>query len=146
MPTRYPVTEPGTPFALVAEDLAPLRAAYPDGELFVPDGLEGLIDEPLSNSVASLVPWEYVATVTISLRGEPAAERRIVIRGVTVIQGKGDDAVFRRYVDWATVWAQLGVSSGRGEAVEVQHILGPDGVEQHAGRGTDDEQKEKRQR
>ena len=53
----------------------------------------------------------------------------IVVRGVTIVTGTGDDAVFRRYVDWAGVWAQLGVSSGRGEIADTpQRLFGPDGL------------------
>jgi hypothetical protein len=120
-------------FQAVRMDLAPLLEAYPDGEFFVPEGLEGLLDEPLANGVATAVPWVYVATTTtqVRLRGEPIS-RTIEIHGVTITQGVGDDAVFRRYVDWAGVWAQLGISSGRGELPDEQHFLGPDGRERGA--------------
>ena len=39
-------------FRAVRVDLTPLIDAYPDGEFFVPEGLEGLIDEPLVNAVS----------------------------------------------------------------------------------------------
>ena len=75
------------------------------------------------------MPWVYVTTTTqVRLRGEPLT-RTIEIHGLTIAQGAGTDAVYRRYVDWAGVWAQLGLSSGRGELDEEQRVLGPDGVE-----------------
>ncbi len=130
MATAWPLDDEGV-FRQVEMDLAPLREAYPGGELFLPDGLEGLIEEPLSNAVASAVPWVYVTTTTqVRLRGDPST-RTIEIHGLTIAQGDGDEAVFRRYVDWAGVWAQLGLSSGRGEFDDgEQHVLGPDGTEQ----------------
>jgi hypothetical protein len=130
MPIEWP-TGPG--FDEVDADLQPLREAYGEGELFLPDGLEDVADTPPSNGLTRVVPWEYKVTVgdiaraPARLRGV-VEERTIVIRGVTLVQGEGEAAVCRRYVDWAAAWAQLGVSSGRGEA-GVMRFVDPTGEE-----------------
>jgi hypothetical protein len=115
---------------LVAEDLAPLEAAYPGGTANLPADLEDLAEQPLTNGVFTAVPWEYEAIVAVSRRGVPEDPRTVRIRGVTIVEEQeGEDAVFRRYVDWAGVWAQLGVSSGRGESGGSMSFLDPNGVE-----------------
>ena len=45
MPTEWP-NDDGGPFTLVYIDLAPLREQYPGGELFLPDGLDDLLEAP----------------------------------------------------------------------------------------------------
>jgi hypothetical protein len=101
---------------MVAADLGPLMETYPGGTPTLPEGLERLAEEPLSNGAMTAVPWEYTGTAAVRLRGEGQPNREVTIRGVTIVEGEGENAVFRRYVDWAEVWAQLGRSSGRGES------------------------------
>jgi hypothetical protein len=109
-------------FAGVREDLAPLADAYGPGTMFLPDGLEELSERPMSNGSIHAVPWEYHVGAPSSRRG---GEIRvdIVIRGVTIVHGAGPEATYRRYVDWAGAWAQLGISAGRGE------LNLPDGIQ-----------------
>ena len=132
MPTEWP-NDDGGPFTLVDIDLAPLREQYPGGELFLPDGLDDLVEAPASNGFTTAVPWQYTAPATVSQRGvEIPKLQTITIRGVTLVQGEGDQAQFRRYINWAEVWAQLGTSGGvRGEfdKDEPQRFLDPDGRE-----------------
>jgi hypothetical protein len=106
-------------FGLVQEDLQPLFELYSDAVLAVPDGVfEEAPGGPLSNGNAHAVPWELAATATVRRGGEEIEPRTFLIRGVTIVQTAGDQPMFLRYVDWAGVWAQLGVSSGRGESDE----------------------------
>jgi hypothetical protein len=139
MTLPWPAHEDG-PFFEVEQDLLPLLDAYPlaEGEgddpnvahrlrLRLPDDqfVEGE-EIAMSNDHASAVPWEYVASAPIQLRGLVVAQPQITIRGVTVLSGPADARVFSRYVDWAGVWAQQGVSSGRGEVGKPTFIT-PDG-------------------
>jgi hypothetical protein len=101
---------------LVAADLGPLVATYPGGVPTLPEGLERLAEEPLTNGTVTAVPWEYTGFTEERLRGQEQQPREVTVRGVTIVEGDGEEAVFRRYVDWAEVWAQLGRSSGRGES------------------------------
>lgn len=127
--------------AEVQQDLQPLFDMFPDGELSVPDGLfdEGAA-APLSNGTVHALPWEFVATAPVRRRGAEVDPRSFTIRGVTIVHD--ETQTFRRYVDWAAVWAQLGISSGRGESderaavdetkdrlVRDQRFLDPSGVD-----------------
>ena len=103
--------------ARIQQDLQPLFERFPDGELSVPDGLfdEGAA-APLSNGAVHALPWEFVATTPVRRRGVDVDPRTFTIRGVTIVHD--GTATFRRFVDWAGVWAQFGNSSGRGESDE----------------------------
>ena len=143
MPADWPSTDEPL-FVEIVDDLKPLIVAYPPPD-FDPENSpddeasraitlsrlrlpDELFSVPLTNDVAAAVPWEYVVdTAPVNLRGEVVAEKRITIRGVTLVHGPEDQRVFRRYVDWAGVWAQLGVSTGRGEAGDDQRFLAPNG-------------------
>ena len=71
-------------FQLVRDDLKPLANEFGEGEVFVPDGLESIIDTPLSNGLLNAIPWEYhVTTSTVRHRGTPV-EQFIVIAGATL--------------------------------------------------------------
>ena len=137
MSIEWPSVDDG-PFRWVFEDLLPLDLVYGtprepdapippayDGRLVLPDGLDELSRAPLSSGPIHALPWEYRGTAAVSRRGV-AGSKDVVISGVTVVTDRGEQREFRRYVDWASVWAQLGVSSGRGEDTE-QFTLGPDG-------------------
>jgi hypothetical protein len=128
MTLPWPAHDEG-PFFEVEQDLLPLFHAYPpvddeEGDplvahrlrLRLPDDqfVEGE-EVAMSNDVAAAVPWVYMAAAPIQLRGLVVERQQITIRGVTVVSGPPDSRVFSRYVDWAGVWAQQGVSSGRGE-------------------------------
>ena len=136
MPIEWPSVDDG-PFQWVFEDLLPLDLVYGtprdegaeippayDGRLVLPDGLDELSRAPLSSGSIHAVPWEFHGIATVSRRGVEG-QKDVIISGVTVVTD-GEPREFRRYVDWANVWAQLGVSSGRGEETE-QFTLGPDG-------------------
>jgi hypothetical protein len=61
------------------------------------------------------VAWEYegVHDIPSAFNGLPASDRRVTVRGFTVIaadQSRGGRAQIRRYVDWAGVFAQLGLT------------------------------------
>ena len=139
MTLPWPAHEEG-PFFEVEKDLHPLLGAYPlaedeEGDPEVAHRLRlRLRDDQfvegeevaMSNNLAAAVPWEYVARAPIQLRGLVVAEPQITIRGVTIVSGPEGSRVFSRYVDWAGVWAQQGVSSGRGEVGKPTFIT-PDG-------------------
>lgn len=99
----------------IRQDLQPLFESFPDGQLLVPDGV---FDEepaaPLSNGTVHALPWEFVATNPVQRQGIAQDLRTFTIRGMTIVHDGTE--TFRRYVDWAGVWAQLGKSSGRGES------------------------------
>ena len=128
MTLPWPAHDDG-PFFEVEQDLLPLFHAYPPGDdeeddplvahrlrLRLPDDqfVEGE-EVAMSNDLAAAVPWEYMASAPIQLRGLVVERQPITIRGVTVASGPADLRVFSRFVDWAGVSAQQGVSSGRGE-------------------------------
>lgn len=104
-------------FALIGEDLQPLFAMFPDGVLSLPDDVFAEAEiATLSNGTLHATPWEFTATAAVRRRGDPVDPRTFTVRGVTVAELGVEPPVFRRYVDWAEVWAQLGMSSGRGES------------------------------
>jgi hypothetical protein len=131
----------GEAFDKVLEDLGPMIKAYAiDPErtdpadnresLQLPEGFEELPDDPLTNEngTTHAVPWVFSGLAGARQRGEALEGRPVTIRGVTIVQTLADGTeVFRRYVDWAGVWAQLGRSTGRGEEPVGRDFIAPDG-------------------
>ena len=113
---------------VIFRDLRPLFDAYPGGTADVPEDLEPLVSTRDLDDDPRVVGWRYTVPWTIRQRGVPAAEICLEVNGVTIVFGAPDapdeELVLRRYVDWADVWAQLGVSSGRGE-LDPQVVLDP---------------------
>lgn len=61
----------------------------------------------MSDSV-SVLAWEWPVRHVGSLQGTPATGRDLTVRGVTVIDGRGDELLFSRYIDWLALYAELG--------------------------------------
>lgn len=60
------------------------------------------------------VPWRYECRHVGNFRNLFPTGRSLTIHGVTFVDGRGDEPVFHRYVDWAGVFTQLGLTvSGR---------------------------------
>ncbi len=87
------------------------------GEVFAPvaDGIR-LIDAftgpgAMSNERFTAVPWEYPCRHTGTFFGIPPTQQEFVIHGVTIVGhgDEGDEPVFHRFIDWATVMANLGI-------------------------------------
>jgi hypothetical protein len=114
---------------VIFRDLKPLRDEYPDGTAEVPEDLMQLVATQDLDDDPRVVGWRFTVREDIRQRGVPAAEVFLEVNGVTIVFGPPDaddnELVLRRYVDWADVWAQLGVSSGRGELDPDQDVLDP---------------------
>jgi hypothetical protein len=122
MPTEMP--DHGD-FQVVRDDLRPLVDEFGEGQMFLPDGLESIIEAPMSNGLLNAIPWEYHVTAsTVRHRGTPVAQF-IVIAGATILQRDSEesDPVCWRFIDWSAVRAQLGVSAGRGELADFQDFV-----------------------
>lgn len=111
-------------FQLLRDDLQPLADEFGEGVIFVPDGLEEVIEMPMSNGHLNAIPWEFHVTPKVRFRDEDL-DMPIVIAGTTILQRDTDESepVFWRFVDWSAVRAQLGVSFGRGEYSPVQDFV-----------------------
>jgi hypothetical protein len=103
--------------SLVIEDLsAALSEAFPTTLLedaFRPaPGLE----QPISSEAGTAVAWEYHGNERhnpLAREGFWGSLRPVVVRGVTVVTGKEGEELFHRYIDWAGVYDQLGMTPGR---------------------------------
>jgi hypothetical protein len=66
--------------------------------------------EPIANDSHTAVVWEFSGIHTGDFLGIKPTRRAVVIRGVTVVDHSKEPAQFHRYVDWAEVMGQLGLS------------------------------------
>jgi hypothetical protein len=118
--------------AVIFQDLQPLFREYAGGFALIPDDLRSLVSLRNENDNPRIVGWEYRFDGAIHQRGKPKLEKEVVIAGLTIVHGDPngppEELVLRRYVDWADVWAQLGVSAGRGELDEDQEVLDPENL------------------
>ena len=96
----------------VIDDLAPaLKDVFPsDGFAFTPaPGLPSVI----RSGGAAVVAWEYRGDEQRNPLARSAPLRTVTLRGITVVVGEGEKALFHRYIDWAGVYDQLGMVPGR---------------------------------
>lgn len=84
-----------------------LGGSFADGDFRRLKDFEGL-DLPSGN--VAFVPWEYHTRHTGTFFGLDATQRDVVLVGVTAIDTTGVEPLFHRFVDWANVLAQLGVT------------------------------------
>jgi hypothetical protein len=70
---------------------------------------------PLTNGGYSAQPWAIDAVHDGDFAGIAPTGARVTIEGVTIVQHGADDGstdpLYLRYVDWAGVFAQLGVGT-----------------------------------
>jgi hypothetical protein len=83
----------------------PIRegAAFVWAEPFASDGV-------MEAGPFAAVVWEYHSVHTGPFQGVEATEQPVVIRGTTIVQRKGRQTTFHRYIDWADVFVQLGMA------------------------------------
>ena len=111
--------DPELAFRLVSADVIQGLA-----EAFQPEdpGLQPTVDiAPMRCDNSSAVAWTYtcrhvgplgrVDSGDFELVAIPATNKVVVIEGVTVLRAIEGRVEFRRYVDWATVLADIGVVS-----------------------------------
>lgn len=82
----------------------PARDGFRLIEAFTSDGA-------MTNERFTAVPWEYACRHTGEFFGIRPTLQDLTIHGVTIVAhpDEGDEAVFHRFIDWATVMAQLGI-------------------------------------
>jgi hypothetical protein len=93
-------------------------------EAFQPEdpGLQPTFDiEPMRGENSTAVAWTYtcrhsgplgrIDSGDFELVAIPATNKRVVIEGVTILRENDGRIEFRRYIDWNTVLADLGVVS-----------------------------------
>jgi hypothetical protein len=94
---------------LVAEDvsdgLAAMFEARDEGFVVREPFEEGIGDDKLA-----AVPWSYTCAHVGDFRGVLPTGRTMRIDGVTIVDRRGGEDVFVRYVDWAAVFGQLGMT------------------------------------
>jgi hypothetical protein len=79
--------------------------------------------EPIANQSHTAVIWEYSGTHTGDFHGIKATQRDVIVRGATVVDHSKEPPLFHRYVDWAEVMGQLGLSITGRPAVDAPFDL-----------------------
>lgn len=91
-------------------------------------------DEEVGADGVSVLAWEWPVRHVGSLQGTPATGRELTLRGVTIVDGRGDEVLFSRYIDWLALYAELGAVTIARPAVDdrseihgnVPHPVPPD--------------------
>ncbi len=104
MPTEWP-SDDGGPFTLVEERPRPLQG-IPRRQAVASRWARDLPTRP--HRMASPLRAMAVRRHNAGAPTRPAARPRDHDSWHDTVQGEGDDAQFRRYINWAEVWAQLG--------------------------------------
>jgi hypothetical protein len=94
--------ELSTATALVEADVSAVLGKVVDG------GFEPKAVGTLHSGGSYVVEWVYSGTNKpefLGLGAKPKADVKIC--GVTIVEGAGADAKFRRYIDWASVYADF---------------------------------------
>ena len=82
--------------------------------------------EVIGNDEVTTVPWTYQAVHTGDFQCLFRTGRLVIIRGVTVVDNRGDP-VLHRYVDWLGLCTQLGLEvSWRPAVTEAEYAYGRD--------------------
>jgi hypothetical protein len=92
---------------VVDEDV---RAGF-DGVFEAMDDLRPVgpfVDAEIGADGVSVLAWEWSVRHVGSLQGTPATGRELTLRGVTIVDGRGSEVLFSRYIDWLALYAELG--------------------------------------
>jgi hypothetical protein len=71
---------------------------------------EPFAGEPISNDTHTAIVWEYTGVHTEPINGIRPTRREVTVRGVTIVDHSGKEPAFHRYIDWAEVMGQLGLT------------------------------------
>jgi hypothetical protein len=80
-------------------------------------------ESPLTNGGYSAQPWAIDAVHDGDFAGIAPTGAHVTIEGVTIVQhaSGGSDPLYLRYVDWAGVFAQLGVAITGRPLIDARH-------------------------
>jgi hypothetical protein len=102
-----PLFDMETTQAIIMEDLeAGFRGIFDALDRPSPVGV--FAETEVGADDVSVLAWEWRVRHVGSLQGTPATGREVTVRGVTVIDGRGSDPQFSRYIDWLALYAELG--------------------------------------
>jgi hypothetical protein len=83
------------------------------------DNVDGIqYANAITGGAFTAVEWAFDAQHIESFGGIPATNREVTIHGVTIVRQRGDNTTFRRYVDWAGLMSDLGVTASFRPAFE----------------------------
>jgi hypothetical protein len=71
---------------------------------------EPFTGEPIANETHTAIVWEYSGVHTEPINGIRPTQREVTVRGVTIVDHTGKEPAFHRYIDWAEVMGQLGLT------------------------------------
>jgi hypothetical protein len=83
-------------FERIFQEVEPLRAV----------GL--FADESVGADNFTVLAWEWPVQHIGHLQLTPATGKTLTIRGVTLIDDRGPERVFSRYIDWLALYAEIG--------------------------------------
>lgn len=73
--------------------------------------LESFATEDFPVGPVTFVPWQYGCRHVDTFRGIPPTGREITIVGATAVEGINEETpLFHRFVDWANVFSQMGLT------------------------------------
>ena len=72
----------------------------------------------ITGGALTAVEWAFHCKHIAPFAGIPATNRVVTIQGVTIVRVRGAKTTYRRYVDWAGLMAELGVSASFRPAFE----------------------------
>ena len=101
------------PFAIVNDDI--VRGLSPAFEPAADDTGDGFDVshhfrdiEPISNGEVAAVVWTYRCKQVDWFGTVPPSDQVITIRGTTVVDNRGKEPLYHRYIDWLAVYTALG--------------------------------------
>lgn len=96
--------------AVVEDDVRGVLARPFPGELDVPAPFADAL--PIGIGDVTAVPWRWRGVHEAEFLGLRRTGLPVDVTGVTLLRAEGDDVVFHRVVDWAALFAQIGVAVG----------------------------------
>jgi hypothetical protein len=118
------MSEDMTPFELASEDIQrgfaeafePLSDGD-DGPFLPPKSLRDI--DAITNGAHTAVAWEYRCRHVDWFNGAPPTGNEVTLRGTTIVDTSGDEATYRRYIDWLDLYVQLGFTMYHRQMVDV---------------------------
>ncbi len=70
------------------------------------------------DGTSSAVEWQYELIHTGTFAGLAPTKRTVVLMGVTLVRNDGNQFLHRRYIDWLSLFGQLGLTLSARPAVD----------------------------
>jgi len=70
------------------------------------------------DGTTSAIEWRYELVHSGEFAGIPATNRTVTLEGVTLVRQDGDQWLHRRYIDWLSLFGQLGLTLSGKPAVD----------------------------